>query len=107
MSNVPSLSGLEKVSAQLKSLAHPTRIQILTLLGTPGIAPQRVTAIIEALGQKQATVSQHLIVLKDRGVLRSEKVGTSIYYELALPWCKQIAAILTKQADATADNPTA
>jgi len=107
MSNVPSLSGLEKVSAQLKSLAHPIRIQILTLLSKSGLKPQRVSDIIEALGLPQAIVSQHLIVLKDRGVLRSEKISTSIYYEVAQPWCKQIAAILTKQADATADNPTA
>lgn len=49
-----------------------------------------VTEIYQALDIPQAIASQHLITLKDRGILKSSKVGTKIYYALAIPQLMKI-----------------
>ena len=79
---------LERAAAMLKVLSHPKRLAIVDLLGksTKGKDSQMsVTDIYQALDLPQAIASQHLITLKDRGVLKSTKVGTKIYYALAVP----------------------
>lgn len=77
----------------LKVLSHPKRLAIVDLLGkTKGSKEQQmsVTEIYQALDIPQAIASQHLITLKDRGILKSSKVGTKIYYALAIPQLMKI-----------------
>lgn len=72
----------------LKVLAHPKRLAIVDLLGKGKGNKEvqlSVTEIYQALDIPQAIASQHLITLKDRGILKSSKVGTKIYYSLAVP----------------------
>jgi DNA-binding transcriptional ArsR family regulator len=71
----------------LKVLSHPKRLAIVDLLGKSKSKDHQmsVTEIYQALDIPQAIASQHLITLKDRGVLKSSKVGTKIYYSLAVP----------------------
>ncbi|GAA4502978.1 metalloregulator ArsR/SmtB family transcription factor [Hymenobacter ginsengisoli] len=71
----------------LKVLSHPKRLAIVDLLGKSKTKEHQmsVTEIYQALDIPQAIASQHLITLKDRGVLKSSKVGTKIYYSLAVP----------------------
>lgn len=79
---------LDRAAAMLKVLAHPKRLAIVDLLGKiKGGKEQQmsVTEIYQALDIPQAIASQHLITLKDRGILKSSKVGTKIYYALAVP----------------------
>jgi DNA-binding transcriptional ArsR family regulator len=68
-------------------LSHPKRLAIVDLLGKSKTKDHQmsVTEIYQALDIPQAIASQHLITLKDRGVLKSSKVGTKIYYSLAVP----------------------
>lgn len=84
---------LDRAAAMLKVLAHPKRLAIVDLLGKiKGSKEQQmsVTEIYQALDIPQAIASQHLITLKDRGILRSSKVGTKIYYALAVPQLMKI-----------------
>ena len=78
---------LARAAAMLKVLSHPKRLAIVDLLGKMKGKEQQlsVTEIYQALDLPQAIASQHLITLKDRGVLKSNKVGTKIYYSLAVP----------------------
>ena len=79
---------LDRAAAMLKVLSHPKRLAIVDLLGKgKGNKEQSlsVTEIYQALDIPQAIASQHLITLKDRGVLKSSKVGTKIFYSLAVP----------------------
>ncbi|WP_254244895.1 ArsR/SmtB family transcription factor [Hymenobacter sp. BRD67] len=71
----------------LKVLSHPKRLAIVDLLGKSKTKDHQmsVTEIYQALDIPQAIASQHLITLKDRGVLKSSKLGTKIYYSLAVP----------------------
>ena len=74
---------MERAAAMLKVLAHPKRMAIVDLLGRE--EKLTVTKIYTELDMPQAIASQHLITLKDRGVLTSEKAGTKIYYSLLVP----------------------
>lgn len=78
---------MDRAAAMLKVLSHPKRLAIVDLLGKSKTKDHQmsVTEIYQALDIPQAIASQHLITLKDRGVLKSSKVGTKIYYSLAVP----------------------
>ena len=74
---------VDRAAAMLKVLAHPKRMAIVDLLGKE--EKMTVTEIYTQLEMPQAIASQHLITLKDRGVLKSVKAGTKIYYSLSVP----------------------
>lgn len=64
----------------LKAMSHPKRLEILHLLRNEDLS---VTQIQEMLDLPQANLSQHLMVLKDAGVLHSTREGKNIFYKLA------------------------
>ncbi|PIV71847.1 MAG: ArsR family transcriptional regulator, partial [Rhodocyclales bacterium CG17_big_fil_post_rev_8_21_14_2_50_68_7] len=61
---------IETAARALKAISHPLRLQILCMLG-PGEAC--VQEIVEAVGTSQSNVSQHLAILRDKGVLVARK----------------------------------
>lgn len=63
-----------------QGLADPTRIFLLYALNE---GPRRVTDLVESLDLPQPTVSHHLKVLRERGLVIAEREGTAIYYSLA------------------------
>lgn len=68
----------EELAALAKALGHPARVQIVRLLA------RRTTCvcgdIVEHLPLSQSTVSQHLKVLKDVGIIRGEIDGPRVCY---------------------------
>jgi ArsR family transcriptional regulator, arsenate/arsenite/antimonite-responsive transcriptional repressor len=69
----------QQFSDDLQILAHPVRIQILTLLAAS--AGQVCVCDLEsALPVKQPTVSHHLKLLRDAGVIDCERRGLWAYY---------------------------
>ncbi|GET20538.1 MULTISPECIES: ArsR/SmtB family transcription factor [Prolixibacter] len=71
---------LEKAANMLKAIAHPMRIAILSFL--EGDTKLTVTEIHERLGIEQSTTSHHLGILKDKGVLCSQRDGKNTFYFL-------------------------
>ena len=71
---------LERASNMLKAIAHPMRIAILSYLDKG----QRltVTEIHEKLKIEQSTTSHRLGIMKDKGVLSSQRDGKNTYYFL-------------------------
>ncbi|HEY7417200.1 MAG TPA: metalloregulator ArsR/SmtB family transcription factor [Ktedonobacteraceae bacterium] len=63
-------------------LADPTRLELLHLLGE---RPRAVKELVEATGQRQAKISQHLAVLRQQGFVHTERQGTVVRYSLATP----------------------
>jgi len=61
----------------LKALAHPTRLRIMELLEKEG---RCVTNIGEKLGLKQSNISQHLGILRSRGILNLRREGGHSVY---------------------------
>jgi DNA-binding transcriptional ArsR family regulator len=71
---------IEKAAGMLKAIAHPVRISIVGFLEDGKM--RTVTEIQKYLGIGQSTVSHHLVILKDRGVLASRRDGKNIWYFL-------------------------
>ena len=74
---------LVRASEMLKVAAHPQRLAILDLLG----AKRRlcVSEITGLLGLEQAIISQHLTLMRDKGLLGVEREGKYSYYHLEQP----------------------
>lgn len=81
--SLPDTAQLEKTAFILKTIAHPTRLQVVCLLGKN--EKLSVSEICEHVSCEQSLVSHHLNVLKLKGVLVSEREGKHIYYSLAMP----------------------
>jgi DNA-binding transcriptional ArsR family regulator len=88
---------LEWSTGVLKSIAHPKRMEILDLLSENN--KLSVTDICTKLNMEQAVASQHLILLKNKGVLGSVKKGKSIFYYTALPELLNILDVIGKCSD--------
>lgn len=80
MQHAPKLKA-EARAEILKAMAHPTRIFIVDLLDREG--PHCVCELAEEIGVDMSTVSRHLSLLKNAGILQDEKKGTTVYYSLA------------------------
>ena len=65
----------------LTALGDPARLQLLYLLGDQG--RRNVGEIASQFRLSRPAISYHLKVLKDAGILDSEKVGQEVYYWLA------------------------
>jgi DNA-binding transcriptional ArsR family regulator len=72
----------ERRAHVIKALAHPTRLYIVDRLAEHEHCVNELTTLI---GSDMSTVSKHLSVLKNAGVVQDEKRGASIYYTLRIP----------------------
>jgi DNA-binding transcriptional ArsR family regulator len=74
---------LYRLQADLcQALTDPTRLKLLTLLGKK---PCAVKDLVEATGERQAKISQHLAIMRQRGIVHTQRVGTEVHYSLADP----------------------
>ncbi len=65
-----------------KALGHPVRIRILELLRE---GEQSVSSLAEAMEVEMSTVSQHLAILRGRGLVSGRKEGTTVFYTVIDP----------------------
>ncbi len=73
-------SVLKSTAHHFKALGHAKRLEIITLLQGHSLT---VNQIAQMTALRQATVSQHLILLKDTGLVVATKTGKEIYYSLS------------------------
>ena len=85
----------EELAKLLKSVADPARLQVLSLLRSKENCEACVCDLTEPLGLSQPTVSHHLKVLVDAGILAREKRGYWTWYALVPERMSQIAAVLS------------
>jgi len=67
----------------MKSLANKYRLKIVDSLGKK--SQMCVSDLKEALDLNQSSVSKHLNILKEAGVVKSKKEGLKVYYSLRTP----------------------
>ena len=70
---------IERASRSLKAMSHPLRLKILCTLGDKEISVQD---IVEQVGTSQSNISQHLAILRDKGILISRKDANRVYYRV-------------------------
>ena len=63
----------------VKAIAHPLRLKILCILGDQEISVQD---IVEQVGTSQSNISQHLSILRDKGVLTTRKDANRVFYRI-------------------------
>ena len=80
LSKENNIDKIEKSSQMLKAIAHPTRIKILQML--KDAEEHSVTDIYLGLECEQPTISHHLIIMKDKGVLKSRRKGKNTFYSI-------------------------
>jgi ArsR family transcriptional regulator len=62
-----------------KAMAHPSRMHIIELLRE---GPRNVGELTATIGSDISTVSKHLGILRESGIVAAEQRGKSVYYEL-------------------------
>ena len=71
---------VERASRSLKAISHPLRLKILCILEDREVSVQE---IVDIVGTSQSNISQHLAILRDKGVLSSRKDANRVYYRVA------------------------
>jgi ArsR family transcriptional regulator len=70
---------IDRASRSLKAMSHPLRLKILCTLGADEISVQD---IVESVGTSQSNISQHLAILRDKGILSARKDANRVYYKV-------------------------
>ncbi len=71
---------LRRIAEILKCIAHPARLRVVEVLNEK--ERLNVTELRKYTGLEQSLLSHHLIKMKDKGVLVSERQGKNIFYAL-------------------------
>lgn len=71
---------VQRLARTLKAIAHPVRLSVIEMLRDG--SKMSVTDIYTRLHADQSAISHHLILLKDRGILGSDRDGKYINYYL-------------------------
>lgn len=70
---------IDRAARSLKAMSHPLRLKILCTLGDREVSVQD---IVEHVGTSQSNISQHLAILRDKGILASRKDANRVYYRV-------------------------
>jgi len=71
---------IERASRSMRAMSHPLRLKILCTLGEKEYSVQD---IVERVGTSQSNISQHLAILRDKGILASRKDANRVYYRVS------------------------
>lgn len=85
---------LERPIQMLRLLSRPLRVRILDFLDQAE-SPQRVTEIVRACKvEASAIISQQLRILKDGGLVESQRDGNQVFYRIISPEVRQYLTCL-------------
>jgi ArsR family transcriptional regulator, arsenate/arsenite/antimonite-responsive transcriptional repressor len=78
-----------------KALADPVRLRLVSLIGAHQGGEVCVCELTTAFDLTQPTISHHLKVLREAGIIGSERRGTWVYYWLVPAALERVAALLS------------
>jgi ArsR family transcriptional regulator len=84
----------ERLAAVLKSLADPVRLRLLSLIAGHAGAEACVCDLVEAFDLSQPTISHHLKVLHEIGLLDRTKRGVWVHYKIRRDALEGLSTIL-------------
>lgn len=82
---------IAKAAQYLKAMSHPLRLKILCTLGNDKV---NVQDIVEKVGTTQSNISQHLGILRDKGILACHKDANRVFYFIDNPQTLQLIQML-------------
>jgi len=70
---------IQPAASALKAMAHPLRLHILCVLSSTEV---NVQDIVNEVGTSQSNISQHLAILREKGIIAARKEANRVYYRL-------------------------
>ena len=96
---------LEIVAARFKVLSDPLRLRLLQILEA---GEKNVTQLVESTGYLQPSISKHLAILTNAGMVGRRKEGSSVFYYIAdkmiFELCALMCSKLQKEFDQKAEH---
>jgi ArsR family transcriptional regulator len=94
-----SASQAAELARILKALADPVRLRLVSMVAAHDSREACVCELTEPLGLSQPTISHHLKVLVDAGILTRDKRGVWAYYALMPSALEALSAVLNPALD--------
>jgi ArsR family transcriptional regulator len=88
----------QELAGLLKAVADPVRLQLISLIRAATSQEACVCDLTDAVGLSQPTVSHHLKVLTEAGLLTRQRRGSWAWFALVPPRVADIAAIFAEPA---------
>ncbi|MFE9613077.1 ArsR/SmtB family transcription factor [Streptomyces sp. NPDC006012] len=88
-----------------KALGDPVRLRLLSMIASQAGGEICVCDLTPAFDLSQPTISHHLKLLRQAGLIDSERRGTWVYYRLVPEMTDRLAGILTRPAGRPLDDP--
>jgi DNA-binding transcriptional ArsR family regulator len=82
---------IELAARSLKAIAHPLRLKILCVIGDEEACVQQ---IVDAVGTSQSNISQHLAILREKGVLQTRKDANRVFYRVTDQRTLQLVSLM-------------
>lgn len=88
---MPKDEEIDRAARVLKAMAHPLRLKILCKLGE---CEASVQDIVAGVGTTQSNISQHLAIMRDKGVLMSRRSANRVYYRVGDPNLMRLVMVM-------------
>lgn len=95
----------ETLAKVFKALGDPVRLRLLSMIASRAGGEVCVCDLTPGFELSQPTISHHLKLLKQAGLIDSERRGTWVYYRLLPEMTDRLAAILTRSAGQPLPEP--
>lgn len=80
-----------QASLAMKAIAHPLRLKVLCVLSDGELSVQE---IVDSVGTSQSNISQHLAILRDKGVLATRKDANRVFYRIGDPRTVKLVSMM-------------
>ncbi|MGU3293131.1 ArsR/SmtB family transcription factor [Williamsia sp. M5A3_1d] len=94
------------LARMFKALGDPVRLRMLSLVASHATGEACVCDITDSFGLSQPTISHHLKVLREAGLLDCERRGTWVYHRVVPAALHQLSIVLAAVDPAAADTMT-
>jgi ArsR family transcriptional regulator, arsenate/arsenite/antimonite-responsive transcriptional repressor len=95
VAEVPDGAASEQLAVAFRALGDPVRLRLLGMLLTAEGGQVCACDLAEPLGRAQPTISHHLKVLREAGLVTAERRGTNIWYAARLDQFAALRGVLT------------
>ncbi len=82
---------IEQASRAMKAMSHPIRLKILCILRDQEVSVQE---IVDNVGTSQSNISQHLAIMREKGVLRTRKDANRVFYRVGDPRTLEVISLM-------------
>ena len=94
--SLPDAETVESLGEIFKALGDPVRLRLLSMVASRAGGEVCVCDLTPAFDLSQPTISHHLKLLKQAGLIDSERRGTWVYYRLLPQTTDRLASVLTR-----------